>query len=133
MSVIRMLLSPSIGFCLSRGGISFCAFFLLPISQNSCFLLAMSHVFPPTVFNLTLWNNRFTQADIHEIAPVLLDAVLSKIEGAGSPEKVAENDHLMKCAYLLSNKTYTRQGILILLLLLSLKAQCESSSLLVKR
>ena len=40
---------------------------------------------------------RFTQTDIHDISPALLDAVLSKIEGAGSPEKVAENDHLMKC------------------------------------
>ncbi|KAF7976444.1 hypothetical protein HWV62_6681 [Athelia sp. TMB] len=45
-------------------------------------------------------NNKllFTQTDIHEIAPALLDAILSKIESAGTPEKVAENDHLMKCA-----------------------------------
>lgn len=27
----------------------------------------------------------------------MLNAVLAKIEGAGTPEKVAENDHLMKC------------------------------------
>jgi hypothetical protein len=40
---------------------------------------------------------RFTQTDIHDISPALLDAILSKIEGAGSAEKVAENDHLMKC------------------------------------
>ncbi|KAH7910550.1 CAS/CSE protein [Hygrophoropsis aurantiaca] len=40
----------------------------------------------------------FSQADIHDFAPDLLNAVLSKIEAAGSPEKVAENDHLMKCA-----------------------------------
>ncbi|KAH7929305.1 Cse1-domain-containing protein [Leucogyrophana mollusca] len=40
----------------------------------------------------------FSQADIHDFAPNLLNAILSKIEGAGTPEKVAENDHLMKCA-----------------------------------
>ncbi|KAN0094806.1 CAS/CSE protein, C-terminus domain containing protein [Tylopilus felleus] len=40
----------------------------------------------------------FTQADVHDFAADLLNAVLSKIEGAGTPEKVAENDHLMKCA-----------------------------------
>jgi hypothetical protein len=40
---------------------------------------------------------RFTQTDIHDLSPALLDAILSKIEGAGSAEKVAENDHLMKC------------------------------------
>ncbi|KAI0933051.1 hypothetical protein AcW1_000014 [Taiwanofungus camphoratus] len=40
----------------------------------------------------------FNQGDIHEIAPSLLDALLNKIEKAGTPEKVAENDYLMKCA-----------------------------------
>ncbi|KAH9931314.1 armadillo-type protein [Fomitopsis serialis] len=40
----------------------------------------------------------FTQADIHELAPHLLDALLKKMESAGTPEKVAENDYLMKCA-----------------------------------
>ncbi|KAH9947043.1 Cse1-domain-containing protein [Amylocystis lapponica] len=40
----------------------------------------------------------FSQADIHEIAPHLLDALLKKVEGAGTAEKVAENDYLMKCA-----------------------------------
>jgi hypothetical protein len=40
----------------------------------------------------------FTPADIHSIAPELLNTVLTKVESAGSPEKVAENEHLMKCA-----------------------------------
>lgn len=40
---------------------------------------------------------RFSQADIHDLAADLLNALLSKIEAAGPPEKVAENDHLMKC------------------------------------
>ncbi|KAF9242294.1 armadillo-type protein [Melanogaster broomeanus] len=40
----------------------------------------------------------FSQADVHDFAADLLSAVLTKIEGAGTPEKVAENDHLMKCA-----------------------------------
>ncbi|TFK31640.1 importin alpha re-exporter [Crucibulum laeve] len=39
----------------------------------------------------------FAQADIHDFAPALVDALLKKIESAGSAEKVAENDHLMKC------------------------------------
>ncbi|KAG5652934.1 hypothetical protein H0H81_003010 [Sphagnurus paluster] len=39
----------------------------------------------------------FAQADIHELAADLVDAILSKIESAGTAEKVAENDHLMKC------------------------------------
>ncbi|KZP31016.1 hypothetical protein FIBSPDRAFT_926111 [Athelia psychrophila] len=34
--------------------------------------------------------------DIRDIAPVLLDAILSKIESAGSAEEVAKNGHLMK-------------------------------------
>jgi exportin-2 (importin alpha re-exporter) len=40
---------------------------------------------------------RFSQADIHEIAPGLLNVLLTKIESARTAEKVAENDHLMKC------------------------------------
>jgi exportin-2 (importin alpha re-exporter) len=40
----------------------------------------------------------FSQADIHDLAADLLNALLNKIEAAGAPEKVAENDHLMKCA-----------------------------------
>ncbi|KAK0469414.1 CAS/CSE protein [Desarmillaria tabescens] len=39
----------------------------------------------------------FTQTDIHDFAADLLNALLTKIESAGTPEKVAENDHLMKC------------------------------------
>ncbi|KAJ7126549.1 CAS/CSE protein [Mycena crocata] len=42
--------------------------------------------------------NLFAQADIHDIAPSLLATLLSKIESAGTAEKVAENDHLMKSA-----------------------------------
>ncbi|CAA7263712.1 unnamed protein product [Cyclocybe aegerita] len=40
----------------------------------------------------------FAQVDIHDSASDLLDALLSKVEAARTPEKVAENDHLMKCA-----------------------------------
>ncbi|KAK0446106.1 CAS/CSE protein [Armillaria borealis] len=39
----------------------------------------------------------FTQADVHDFAADLLNALLTKIESAGTPEKMAENDHLMKC------------------------------------
>jgi exportin-2 (importin alpha re-exporter) len=41
-----------------------------------------------------------TQADIQEFAPNILNIILAKIESAGSPEKMAENDHLVKCPYL---------------------------------
>jgi exportin-2 (importin alpha re-exporter) len=41
--------------------------------------------------------DRFAQADIHDSALDLIDALLSRIEAARTPEKVAENDHLMKC------------------------------------
>ncbi|KAH8112452.1 Cse1-domain-containing protein [Phellopilus nigrolimitatus] len=40
----------------------------------------------------------FNQEDIREIAPQLLNVVLAKIESGGTPEKIAENDYLMKCA-----------------------------------
>ncbi|KAJ7050487.1 importin alpha re-exporter [Mycena amicta] len=41
--------------------------------------------------------NLFAQADIHDFAADLVVALLMKIQSAGTPEKVAENDHLMKC------------------------------------
>ncbi|KAF9816482.1 hypothetical protein IEO21_04087 [Rhodonia placenta] len=40
----------------------------------------------------------FTQADIHELAPHLLDALLTKIESAETADKIAENEYLMRCA-----------------------------------
>ncbi|EIN12120.1 importin alpha re-exporter [Punctularia strigosozonata HHB-11173 SS5] len=45
-------------------------------------------------------NNQlmFSQTDIHDIAPSLLEAILTKIESGGSPQKIAENDYLMKSA-----------------------------------
>jgi exportin-2 (importin alpha re-exporter) len=45
-------------------------------------------------------NNQllFAQADIHDFAPSLVDALLTKIEAPGTAEKIAENEHLMKCA-----------------------------------
>ncbi|KAH8833705.1 Cse1-domain-containing protein [Flagelloscypha sp. PMI_526] len=39
----------------------------------------------------------FSQADVQSFALDLINALLGKIEGAGTAEKVAENDHLMKC------------------------------------
>ena len=40
---------------------------------------------------------RFAQADIHDIAPAILDAIVTKTKEAGSPEMVAENGCLIKC------------------------------------
>ncbi len=37
---------------------------------------------------------------MHESARPLIDALLKKIEQAGTPEKVAENDYLMRCRQL---------------------------------
>ncbi|KAK2460740.1 hypothetical protein APHAL10511_007210 [Amanita phalloides] len=39
----------------------------------------------------------FSQADVHDSAPKLVDILLKKIEATGSPDKMAENDHLTKC------------------------------------
>ncbi|KAF8596041.1 hypothetical protein BDV93DRAFT_79575 [Ceratobasidium sp. AG-I] len=39
----------------------------------------------------------FAQADIHDFANDILVALFAKIESGGSPEKIAENDYLMKC------------------------------------
>ncbi|KAL1949825.1 hypothetical protein VTO73DRAFT_8706 [Trametes versicolor] len=40
----------------------------------------------------------FSTVDVKEIAPQTLDALFSRVEKAPTPEKVAENDYLMKCA-----------------------------------
>lgn len=39
----------------------------------------------------------FAQVDIHDYATNLVDALLTKIEVGQTPEKLAENDHLMRC------------------------------------
>ncbi|KAJ8091228.1 importin-alpha export receptor [Marasmius tenuissimus] len=39
----------------------------------------------------------FNHTDVQDFANDLINALLSKIQSAGTPEKVAENDHLMKC------------------------------------
>ncbi|KAF8650732.1 hypothetical protein AX16_005105 [Volvariella volvacea WC 439] len=39
----------------------------------------------------------FNQADVRDFAADLLEVLLVKVGSAGSPEKVAENDHLMRC------------------------------------
>ncbi|KAG9074562.1 importin-alpha export receptor, partial [Ceratobasidium sp. UAMH 11750] len=39
----------------------------------------------------------FAQADIHDFANDILVALFAKIESGSSPQKIAENDYLMKC------------------------------------
>jgi hypothetical protein len=39
----------------------------------------------------------FKPEDIQPFTAELIDTVLTKLESAGSPEKVAENDFMMKC------------------------------------
>lgn len=56
----------------------------------------------PAVF-LSFYNIcRFSSADVQPFAPRLLNALLTKIEVQQSPEKTAENDFLMRCAFVLS-------------------------------
>lgn len=52
------------------------------------------------LFSYLFIFHSFAQADIHDAAPGLIDILLKKIEAAGTPDKVAENDHLMKCTLL---------------------------------
>ncbi|KZP27099.1 Cse1-domain-containing protein [Athelia psychrophila] len=57
------------------------------------------HTYAPITIDRALFIKKgrpllFMQADSHDIAPALPDAILSKIESAGSAERVAENDHL---------------------------------------
>ncbi len=40
---------------------------------------------------------RFTQADIRPFAENILMTLFAEIERGGTPEKIAENDYLMKC------------------------------------
>ncbi|TDL23186.1 Cse1-domain-containing protein [Rickenella mellea] len=39
----------------------------------------------------------FAQSDVREIAPDIINAALTKVESGGTPEKIAENDYLMRC------------------------------------
>ena len=79
-----MLLSVSNAFCSSDKGVNLCA----PIDS-----------IVPLVTVLMCNTIRFAQADVAELAPHIIDALLAKIEKQGTPEKVAENDYLMKCLF----------------------------------
>lgn len=46
---------------------------------------------------------RFSSTDVQPFALRLLNALLSKIEVQQSPERVAENDFLMRCALVISS------------------------------
>jgi len=45
---------------------------------------------------------RFTQADVRPFAENILMALFSNIEKGGTPEKIAENDYLMKCKFIVA-------------------------------
>ena len=49
----------------------------------------------------------FTQADIHEFASPMIDALFKKVEYGGTPEKIAENDYLMKCKWCRNLRAYS--------------------------
>jgi len=45
----------------------------------------------------TFRYSSFKPEDIQPFSVELIDTVLTKLESAGNPEKVAENDFMMKC------------------------------------
>ena len=52
----------------------------------------------PTLRHLEITSpSRFTPLDVAPWANLAVLALLTKIEAGGSPEKVSENDYLMKC------------------------------------
>ncbi|KAF8875578.1 hypothetical protein BD779DRAFT_1678181 [Infundibulicybe gibba] len=51
----------------------------------------------PQLFSAILLLTRFAQADIREFASESISTLSTKVEGVGTPEKVPENDHIMKC------------------------------------
>lgn len=59
------------------------------------FLVSSCHSF-------SRYLNRFSSTDVRPFAFQLLNALLSKIEAQQSPERVAENDFLMRCAPVIS-------------------------------
>lgn len=42
---------------------------------------------------------RFTQTDVQPFSESILLAMFRNIESGGTPEKIAENDYLMKCEF----------------------------------
>ena len=70
-------------------------------NQLMCVFCSPPSALLPFHGGVLITNNvrcRFASADIKDIAPQMLDALLAKVEKAPTPEKVAENDYLMKCA-----------------------------------
>jgi len=49
------------------------------------------------LYGVFLADRRFTQADVRPFAENVLMALFANIEKGGTPEKIAENDYLMKC------------------------------------
>lgn len=58
-----------------------------------CALVICALVLPLTLV-------RFTYVDVKPFALTLIDVLLRKVESAGTPEKVAENDLVMRCKVL---------------------------------
>lgn len=55
-------------------------------------------IYPPLLALLFTHLYRFSSADVQPFALQLLNSLLSKIEAQQSPERVAENEFLMRCA-----------------------------------
>ena len=58
--------------------------------------------YPASYHPFSLYLCRFSSTDVQPFALQLLNALLSKIEAQQSPERVAENDFLMRCAPVIS-------------------------------
>jgi exportin-2 (importin alpha re-exporter) len=61
-----------------------------PLVKVAIFFLSLDH------------TCRFSSADVQPFALQLLNVLLTKIENQQSPERVAENDFLMRCAFVIS-------------------------------
>jgi exportin-2 (importin alpha re-exporter) len=67
--------------------------------EDSTVLMCVTLASYPASFDTPFHRiSRFSSADVQPFALQLLNALLSKIEAQQSPERVAENDFLMRCA-----------------------------------
>lgn len=71
--------------------------------MSSCGLYG--HRRSPFPFAYAFLHFSFKPEDIRAFSGELIDTVLTKLESAGSPEKLAENDFMMKCKWRFSRFT----------------------------
>ena len=65
------------------------------MKHNKQSLYVLKKTLAPWCFEMT--SSRFTPVDVAPWANLAILALLAKIEAGSSPEKVSENDYLVKC------------------------------------